>query len=91
MNQGLNCNNIKVWWIIRDFIEEIKYQGPNWKNTCDCRDWNWLNKGSNWRKLKVWLLIKGLNAQTRNHGPRWKWHWTLGLMIEFDMGEIAWN
>jgi hypothetical protein len=30
-NQGLNCINIEVWWPIRDLIEDIRNQGPNWK------------------------------------------------------------
>ena len=30
-NQGLNCINIEVWWPIRNLIEEIWNQGPNWK------------------------------------------------------------
>ena len=31
-NQRLNCINIIVWWPIRDLIEEIRNQGPNWKS-----------------------------------------------------------
>jgi hypothetical protein len=30
-NQGPNYINIEVWWAIRDLIEEIQNQGPNWK------------------------------------------------------------
>jgi hypothetical protein len=30
-NQGLNCINIEVSWPIRDLIEEIRSQRPNWK------------------------------------------------------------
>jgi hypothetical protein len=30
-NQGLNCIIIEVWWPIRDLIETIQNQGPNWK------------------------------------------------------------
>jgi hypothetical protein len=30
-NQWLNCIIIEVWWLIRDLIETIRNQGPNWK------------------------------------------------------------
>jgi len=30
-NQGFNCIIIEVWWPIRDLIETIQNQGPNWK------------------------------------------------------------
>ena len=30
-NQEFNCKNIEVWWTIRNLIEEIWNQWPNWK------------------------------------------------------------
>jgi len=58
-NQGFNCINIEVWWPIRDLIEEIRNQGPNWKRR--------VNRGAviktgsevKLKKLEVYCSIEG--------------------------------
>jgi len=58
MNQGLNYKNIKVWWVIKDLIEEIKNQEPNWKR-CLIADVEIDQIEGQIEELKVWWSIKG--------------------------------
>jgi len=63
----------------------------NLQKASDFRNWNRWNKGSNRRKLKIYWSIKGPIKQIKNQEPNYKKHSNLGLAIEFDMDEIAWN
>jgi hypothetical protein len=58
MNQGLNYKNIKVWWVIKDLIEEIKNQKPNWKR-CLIAGAEIDQIEGQIEELKVWWSIKG--------------------------------
>jgi hypothetical protein len=58
MNQGLNYKNIKVWWVIKDLIEEIKNQKPNWKR-CLITGAEIDQIEGQIEELKVWCSIKG--------------------------------
>jgi hypothetical protein len=43
------------------------------------------------KKLEVRWSIEGENAQFHNQWLKWNRQSTLGLTIEFNRGEIAWN
>jgi hypothetical protein len=58
MNQGLNYKNIKVWWVIKDLIEEIKNQEPNWKR-CLIGGVEIDQIEGQIEELKFWRSIKG--------------------------------
>jgi hypothetical protein len=58
MNQGLNYKNIKVWCVIKDLIEEIKNQKPNWKR-CLIAGAEIDQIEGQIEELKVWWSIKG--------------------------------
>jgi hypothetical protein len=58
-NQGLNCINIEVWWPIRDLIEEIQNQGPNWKRRVNTGAVIKTGSGVKLKKLEVYCSIEG--------------------------------
>ena len=57
----------------------------------DFGNWNRWNQGSNQRKLKACRSIEGPIKQIKNQELNSKRRSNLGLIIEFDKSEIAWN
>jgi hypothetical protein len=82
-NQGLNCINIEVWWPIRDLIEEIWNQEPNWKRRVNRGAGIKTGSRAKLKKLEVYCSIKGQITLIQDQGPKWKRRPTSGPLFEF--------